>query len=322
MSNTIMTGYIQSALQTLLFTNDQLEKTQERSTSGLKVASAADNAGYWSAATSMTSDGSVLGSIGDALNLGASKVDTTYESVTSAIKILDEMTALVTTAYEQGTDRATLNNSLSAFKSNLASIVHAANFSGDNWLYNTDTSLPAAKSVPSSFQRSISGSVSLQYITINTSETTLIDTQDANRGLLTGAIDANALDPDSTSTVARNYYLLDGGSSTPAGGTEIAVSDATTNEELDDMISVLGSITDSLNTLASKLGTMSNRIEQQSGYVESLQAALDESVSRLVETDMEEESTRLAAYRAQRDLAVEIVGMANDHRRSLAALFG
>lgn len=321
MSTTIMKSYMQSALQTLLFASDNLEKTQQRSTSNLKISSAADNAGYWAVATGMRSDGSILESVGDALNLGASKVDTTYEAVTSAIDILNQISGLLETAYEEGTDRETLNTSLSALKGNLKSVTAAAGFSGDNWLYNTNAILTTTHAVPTSFQRTVSGAVSLNYISVDSSATTLVDTQDASRGLFTGAIDANTVNSDGTAT-ARNYYLLDVGSAIPVSGTEIAISETMTIAALDDMVAIVGSMTDQLNRLASSLGNVSERIEQQSSYVASLHDSLDKSIGRLVDADMEEESIKLSAYEVQQKVASEILSLLNDHSKSIAILFG
>lgn len=321
MSDIMTVSYVQSALQTLLFASDRLEDTQKRTSSGLAVEKPADNAGYWSAATNMNSDQSVLGSIGDALNLGASKVDTSYEAVTSALSILDEINGQLITANEAGTDRDALNGRISSLKENLASVLQAATFSGDNWLYNKDDVLGASKSIPTSFQRSVSGAVSLSYVTIDTADTTLVDSADASRGLLTRPIDANALNPDGTTT-ARNYYLLDVGSTIPAGGTEISISDTTTETQLADMISVVGNMTDKLNQLASSLGTVSAHIEQQTTFVDNLQDILDEGVGRLVDADMEEESTKLTAYQTQQSMAVQMLSLLNSHQQSARSLFG
>lgn len=321
MSNIIMTGYTQSALQTLLFANDSLEKTQDRTTSGYKINSAADDASYWSVAKSMTSDGSVLSSISDALSLGASKVDTTYGAVDSALSTVNEILNQLTTAKEAGIDRTVTNEALKGLKDTLSSLVESATFSGDNWLYNSEATAAGTKSVPGAYQRSVSGAVSLTYLNFDAGSSTLIDTSDANRGLLTGSIDANTINSDGTTT-ARNYYLLDAGSTTAATGTQIALTDDTTESEIDDMISVVSSIADRLTALGATLGTMSNRIDQQSTYAADTGDLLKTSVGKLIDADMEEESTKLTAYKAQRDLAVQILSMANSHQQSLSTLFG
>ncbi|WP_320200937.1 flagellin [Agrobacterium sp. rho-13.3] len=320
MTKIISAGYVQSALQTLLFSDESLSKTQERVTSGLKIASAADNSGYWSTATNLKSDGSVLSSIGDALDLGASKADTAYEAVNSLIDVVDQIMTQLTTAYETGADRGNINQAITALKNNLQSVSQAASFSGDNWIYNTSPQLAETKSVPYAFQKDVSGSITLQYLSVDTAQMTLVDTDDASRGLLTADVDASARNPDVSSS-ARDYFLLNAGSSTGAAGTEIAVSDTTTSEELDDMVYVVGQLSKKLNALGASLGNMSNRIDQQSVFVDSLKDSMDKSVSRLVDANMEEESSRLAAAKSQRDLAVQVVSMANSHRKSLANLF-
>ncbi len=320
MTKIISSGYIQSALQTLLFSDDTLSKTQERVTSGLKIASAADNSGYWSTATNLKSDSSVLSSVGDALDLGASKADTAYEAVTSLISVVDQIMSQLTTAHETGTDRSQINSSINALKENLHSVSQAASFSGDNWLFNTSELLSETKSVPYAFTKSASGAIDLQYLSVSTQETTMVDTNDASRGLLTASIDASARNPDS-STGPRNYYLLNADSTNPADGTEISISQATTDEELDDMVYAVAQISARLNQLGASLGTLSSRIDQQTEFVASLGDSMDKSVSRLVDANMEEESTKLKAYETQRDLAVQIVSIANNHRKSLANLF-
>ena len=67
-----------TALQSLSNTNKNLEMTQSRISTGFRVATATDNAAYWSIATTMRSDKSSLSVVQDTLGLGAGKVDTAY----------------------------------------------------------------------------------------------------------------------------------------------------------------------------------------------------------------------------------------------------
>ncbi|KGF66791.1 flagellin, partial [Hoeflea sp. BAL378] len=79
---------------------------------------------------------------------------------------------------------------------------------------------------------------------VNTTSTTLIGAANESLGILTKDIDANALDPNTTSTTARNYYLIDTGSTTgtAASGTGIALTGATTDAQVDDMIRAVDSM--------------------------------------------------------------------------------
>jgi flagellin len=321
MSDIISTSYIQSALQTLLFVNDSLDETQKRTSSGYSIGSPSDNASYWSVANSMTSDTKILSSVSDALSLGASKVDAAYSAVSSSIDIVNQIMSHLTTAKEDGVDKTTVNQTISGLKSNLTSLIKSASFGSDNWLYNTSSAEAGTKSVPAYFQRSVTGAVSLSYVTFDATNSSLVDTADASRGLLTGDIDAAALSSDGSASPARYYYLLDAGSTIGATGTPIELTEDTTSAQVDDMISVMSSIQQRLTTLGATLGTMSNRIDTQTSFVENLSDVFDESVSRLIDADMEEESTKLSAYQAKQDLSSQILGMANSHLQSLATLF-
>ena len=76
-----------TALQSLNTTNKNLEMTQARISTGYRVATASDNAAYWSIATTMRSDKSSLSVVQDALGLGAGKVDTAYSGMKRAIDL-------------------------------------------------------------------------------------------------------------------------------------------------------------------------------------------------------------------------------------------
>ena len=60
-----------AALHTLRSINNNMEEVQARISSGYRVETAADNAAYWSIATTMRSDNAALSTVQDALGLGA-----------------------------------------------------------------------------------------------------------------------------------------------------------------------------------------------------------------------------------------------------------
>ncbi|TGS56637.1 flagellin, partial [Mesorhizobium sp. M3A.F.Ca.ET.201.01.1.1] len=87
-----------TALQSLNATNKALETTQGRISTGYRVATASDNAAYWSIATSMRSDNQALSTVQDALGLGAGKVDTAYTAITQIKDQVDSIKAKLVTA--------------------------------------------------------------------------------------------------------------------------------------------------------------------------------------------------------------------------------
>ena len=62
-----------TALQSLNATNKQLEETQNRISTGYRVADASDNAAYWSIATTMRSDNKANSVVQDALGLAQAR---------------------------------------------------------------------------------------------------------------------------------------------------------------------------------------------------------------------------------------------------------
>ncbi|MHB0953301.1 MAG: flagellin N-terminal helical domain-containing protein, partial [Allorhizobium sp.] len=77
-----------AALDTLRSINSDLETTQSRVSSGYRVESAADNAAYWSIATTMRSDNKALSAVSDALGFGAAKTDTAYTGMEASINVV------------------------------------------------------------------------------------------------------------------------------------------------------------------------------------------------------------------------------------------
>src|SRR5690606_18799629 len=145
---------------------------------------------------------------------------------------------------------------------------------------------------------------------------------DESLGILTKDIDADALDPNSTGTVA-NYYLIDAdGTATTAGsGTAIALSATTTDPQVDDMIRVVDSILTQMTDAASNLGAVKTRVSMQEDFVANLMDSIKQGVGRLVDADMNEESTRLKALQTQQQLGIQSLSIANTNSQNILSLF-
>lgn len=77
-----------AALQTLRMVSGGLEKTQNQVSTGYRVATASDNAAYWSIATTMRSDNKALSAVQDALGLGEAVVDVAYAGMSAVIDLV------------------------------------------------------------------------------------------------------------------------------------------------------------------------------------------------------------------------------------------
>jgi len=298
-----------SALAVLRSINKEANQTQQQVSSGYRIETAADDASYWSIATVMRSDSTNLGTIGDALGLGAAKVDATYTAMTSAIDLVGQIRAKLVSAKEPGADKDKINAEISEYKEQLQTVVESTSFAGENWLLNGDNAAPPTWSVISGFVRAPTGEYQAQTIDFPSSQTILVDKNDASGGLLTKSVDANAINP--SGATSRNYYLLNANSTTTATGTEIAIDKNTTDSQLTDMMAVTDSLLASLTTTAASIGVMKTRIDDQIDYTADLSDSIDKSVGALVDTDMDEASTRQKAIETQKQMAVEAISILN-----------
>ena len=91
-----------TALQNLNATNKSMQTTQDRISTGMRVATASDNAAYWSIATTMKSDNSALSTVKDALGMGVATVDVTSSAVKSTVDLVSQIKSKLVAAKEPG----------------------------------------------------------------------------------------------------------------------------------------------------------------------------------------------------------------------------
>ena len=111
-----------TALQSLTATNKALTETQNRISTGFRVADASDNAAYWSIATTMRSDNAALSTVQDALGLGAATVDVAYTGVESAIKVVDQIKSKLVAARQPGVDRGKIQSEITELQAQLRGV--------------------------------------------------------------------------------------------------------------------------------------------------------------------------------------------------------
>ncbi|MDR7028439.1 flagellin N-terminal helical domain-containing protein [Rhizobium rosettiformans] len=324
MGSIITNGAAISALQVLRNISGQMGAAQEEVSSGLRVKTAADNAAYWSISTTMRSDNMAMSAVRDALGLSAAVLDTTYAAVETSIDIMAQITAKLVAAQEQGVDKTKINEELDQFKQQLQSTMDSASFNGQNWLSWNSGEDSRDKQIVSSFIRSSDGNVSLGTISyeINTppprTDTNVQYFVDNGGSGEYGILSSEAFAVQAGSAI--NYVLILG-STAPASAVELVLSNATSSEELDDMISTVEAMTKQMVSVASQIGSMISRVEMQAEFALKLSDSLDSGIGRLVDADMNEASTRLKALQTQEQLAVQSLSMANSQPDSLLTLF-
>ncbi|MFQ0815602.1 flagellin [Brucella anthropi] len=290
-----------TALQTLASTNKSLESTQNRISTGLRIGEAADNASYWSIATSMKSDNKANSAVQDALGLGAGKVDTAYTAINDIKDQVDEMKKLLVSA--QGAsqeDQKKIATQISAIQSQIKSSATNANYAGSNLLVNDGTATSDLK-VVASYNRT-GNSVTIDTVNVAATKTQVfgatttggVTTVDYTAGLAKDIVATAFFDP---STAALNDAAI----KTALGQVETALS--------------------ALTTGAAELGAAKSRIDTQKSFISKLSDSVEKGVGTLVDADMNKESARLSALQVQQQLGVQALSIANSSSQSILSLF-
>ncbi|WEZ84407.1 flagellin [Rhizobium sp. 32-5/1] len=323
MTSILTNSAAMAALSTLRSIASGMETTQGRVSSGLRVETAADNAAYWSIATTMKSDNKALSTVQDALGLGAAKTDTAYTGLDNAIDVISEIKAKLVAAREPGVDKTKINKEITELKNQLVSTAQSASFSGENWLYNDSTTAIGTKEMVGSFTRSAAGTVSVGILSFDASTSVLIDTKVAANGQLTKAVAVAQPNGATAATTANaTYYLvLASGGTAATGATIINLTSSTSDDNIEGMISAVDAMLSSLTDAAATLGATNKRISMQDDFMADLMDVIDKGVGRLVDADMNEESTRLKALQTQQQLGIQSLSIANSNSENILSLF-
>jgi flagellin len=300
MTSILTNASAMAALSTLRSIDSNMETTQGRISSGLKVGAAADNAAYWSIATTMRSDNKALSTVQDALGLGAAKTDVAYTAMDSSIKVVDEIKAKLVAASEPGVDKGKVQKEITELQNQLKSIAKSASFSGENWV---QAQAGATKSVVGGFNRDSGNNVSLTTLDFDTTNSLLIQV-DATGAIVTGG------------KLSTNISAL----TAPVSILDLSIN-SFDSAELGKAISGVDSILQSMTDAGADLGALNKRISMQTDFVKDLGSTFEKGIGRLVDADMNEESTRLKALQTQQQLGVQSLSIANSNSSNILSLF-
>ncbi len=299
------------ALQTLRTINTDLDTTNDRISTGLRIAKAEDSAAYWAIATTTRSDNGALSAVKDALGLGRTTVDVAYQGLEAARDGLQTIKELLVSARSPGVDRGNIQTQIAGILTDMQTKASASVINEQNWL-SVDSGAAgfnATRQVVASFERNATG------IQISTIDITITN---ADPGLGIALIDAagtgdGILDEDRTvGGTTDNVLGIDISALTdaPADLTTITETIGIVDAALQDVISAMN-----------RVGTVLSRIDSQTTFVLSLIDANDRAIGTLVDADMETESTKLRALQTQQQLAIQSLSIANGAAQNILQLF-
>ncbi|MFC3051235.1 flagellin [Kordiimonas pumila] len=124
-----------NALRNLNITGKELENTQTKINTGLKISSAKDNAAVYSIAQKLRGDLRGLNAVQQSLDRGVSTVDVALAAATAISDLLLEMKEKAVAAADQGLDttsRAALSQDFTSLRDQINTIINNAAFNGTN----------------------------------------------------------------------------------------------------------------------------------------------------------------------------------------------
>lgn len=156
-----------TALQTLRRVTGDLETTQDRISTGLKVNNAKDNAAYWSIATTMKADVAGFKAVKESLELGSGTTNTASVASKNIVENLQTLKARVIAGQTNGVDKSLIQNDVDQLVKLIKGAAADASFNGDNLLRVTYSNDGTAKDKNVAILASLSrsdGSVDPSYI--------------------------------------------------------------------------------------------------------------------------------------------------------------
>ena len=134
------------ALQYLIETNHDLDRTQNAVSTGLKVASAKDNAAFWAIANRMRSDVTAYDRVRESGDRATSILDTAIAASESIMELLNEMKGKALAGSLTGNSGAATNALAADFtqlRSQITNVISNASFDGTNMIGATPSSAVA-----------------------------------------------------------------------------------------------------------------------------------------------------------------------------------
>jgi flagellin len=292
MSSLLTNTSAMTALASLTQTQYNMNTVENQVSTGLAISSAADNASYWSIATKMTSNVGALGAVNSALSESQSMVSTMTAALQHSISVMDAIKNDLVTASQPGADLTAIQQDITAQQQSLISIGQSSIINGQNFLETTGGTVNLVASYDSTN--------GVSFLSVDTSKTALFN---ATAGATSGILGISGAAFTTASILTLNITAATAGD---------------LKNMLTDVQTAIGSIT----TAASVLGSTTTNLTTQQNYVSNLSDSLTTGVGSLVDANMNEAATKLAALQVQQQLGVQALSISNSNTQLILKLFG
>jgi len=311
-----------NALATLRNVNSNLNQTQDRISTGLKVTSAKDNASYFAISEGMKGDSGMTKAVNEGLTLTKNSIATARVGADSFKDLAAQFAEKVLTAQNNSTGLGDIETDLKALVASMETTISQSTFAGDDLVNATGTAkgdgaggdatvvIDAATGVLSYEDSSNAAVAAPVAVTETRSVTTGITRTGAT--IETTSIDVETVDLHDMmkkfEAIATNFETNAGNATTGA---------AFLAKSLENADGLATSAVDA----STSLGISEKSIEMQQEFLTKLSDNLDAGVGAMVDANMEEEAARLQALQVQQQLASQSLSIANQAPQNILSLF-
>ena len=287
MSNQIVLGLAtRQNLLSLQGINQQISTSQNHLATGLKVASAVDDAVTFFQSQSLQNRAADLSQRKDTIDQGVSSVTTATQAIQSAISVLQQLQGILNSAKTQSaSQRAAATTQFNTLASQLNNLVGDASYQGLNLVNSTASTL--------SLQFSISSTSTLKIHGVNLLASKLITAGTAGKA----SVLATNLAATKFSKVSNKTSIFDAAFNVLQSAVFTAQADA--------------------QSLGGNVSFLQTRLSFTSQYISTLQGGSD----KLVVADVNEESTNLVTLQTRQNLAIQSLSIATQSESAVLRLF-
>ena len=281
-----------TALQSLNKINRNLDISQNRVASGLRVASALDNASSFSIAQGIRGEIAAI----DSLQSNIAKVKGIVDYTLAAAEGISDLTGQIRAKFQEMASTSSTANQRTAIGIEIQELVSQARALAKQ-AANKDEH---AGSLVDLFSVAGGGA--------NLTVATNILFGAASAGLAASTIVITKAETAALFTHLNSFANQNGAAATTDRANSILNNQFATYET-------------AVATALGKLAGKSRQLEGQQDFLTTLKATRQEIIGGYVDTDLATESARLTALQVQQQLAVQAIGIANQRPQSLLGLF-
>ncbi|MCZ4262748.1 flagellin [Limimaricola sp. G21655-S1] len=314
MSSILTNNSAMSALSTLRNINSNLNSTQDRISTGLKVSSGKDNAAYFAISETMKGDSGMTKAVNESLTLTKNSVATARLGAEQFSDLATEFRDKVAFAQENKGGLDEIESDLTRLVADMSAILSQSTFNGDDLVNaagkqadgTTDASADSAFAADGTYTAETGASAAGGARTIVTGIS-----RDSAGALTTTTISVTPVDLNAQKEMFRAI----------ADGFAAKAGSATGEAYLSAVLSSADTATKATVDAATSLGQSEKSIERQQEFLTKLSDNLDAGVGAMVDANMEEEAARLQALQVQQQLASQSLSIANQAPQNILSLF-